>query len=307
MSREKIVTAYWMDCEGYPFQGTQIVRKERYKGSLISHCKGIDLPIVCYTHDKNFKELCELKQTYNLDNLEIKILELSNMKLHKEISKVRDKKFDINLDGRGPEIMWGKFDVLERELDGFDYVYWVDVGLQNPTIFPWRYCGKYNKIEDHIDLKKHWWAELDTYNFNKLFNTKIFKKLKQKCENKIFFLTSINPQISYPFLEKGIIDYSVSAPYPVGGLFGGNTSILKKYINYYWEFCNLVLNKDFLCTEECVMKIAFDKMNAEELFNLNFASYHSGTHDEFHFEMWTEKSSNSKPLYMVWHDILNYE
>ena len=302
--KSKIVTAYWMDVNGYPFQGSSNVRKPRYLGSLIAYCKNINLSIVCYTHSKNLEELESVKLKYELNNLEIKLLELNQVKLHSKISEVRDRNFNTDLDGRGPEIMWGKFDVLERELDGFDNVYWVDCGLQNPSIFPWRYCKQYNTIESHKNLLSPWWAEYDSYDFGSLFNSKIFEKLNIVCSDKISLLTSVPPQINYPFLEKGIIDYSIKTPYPVGGLFGGNTSILKKYINYYWEFCDLVLEKDFLCTEECIMKIAFDKMNSEELLNLNFESYQSGTHDEFHFEMWTEKSLNTKPLYMVWYDLL---
>ena len=75
--KSKIVTAYWMDVEGHPYQGTRQVLKTRYLGSLISHCKGIDLPIICYTHKKNEQELINLKNQYELNNLEIKIL-LSN-------------------------------------------------------------------------------------------------------------------------------------------------------------------------------------------------------------------------------------
>ena len=67
--KAKIVTAYWMDVEGYPFQGTRQSLKTRYLGSLINHCKGIDLPIICYTHSKNKKELLDLKNEYKLDNL----------------------------------------------------------------------------------------------------------------------------------------------------------------------------------------------------------------------------------------------
>jgi hypothetical protein len=112
--KAKIVTAYWMDVEGYPFQGTRQSLKTRYLGSLISHCKGIDLPIICYTHSKNEKELLDLKNEYKLDNLEIKILELSDMKYHSQISQVRDSNFDNCLEGRGPEIMWGKFQAVEQ-------------------------------------------------------------------------------------------------------------------------------------------------------------------------------------------------
>ena len=94
----KIVTAYWMGVNGYPFQGSNDSRKSRYLGSLISHCLGVDLPIICYTHSKNLEELYQLKQEYNLSNLEIKILELTDMRYHKEISKIRDNNFDGNLE-----------------------------------------------------------------------------------------------------------------------------------------------------------------------------------------------------------------
>jgi hypothetical protein len=69
--KSKIVTSYWMDVEGYPFQGTRASRKPRYLGSLISHCRGIKLPIVCYTHKKNEQELIRLKDQYQLDNRQV--------------------------------------------------------------------------------------------------------------------------------------------------------------------------------------------------------------------------------------------
>ncbi len=305
--KTKIVTAYWMDVNGYPFQGSTNVRKPRYLGSLISHCQGIELPVVCYTHSKNLEELNKIKTEYNLSNLEIKILELSDMKYHKQISKIRDEFFNTDLDGRGPEIMWGKFEVIEKELEGFDYVYWLDVGLQHPGIFPWRYSKKYNKIEDHVNLSAPWWSDYDVHNFSSLLNTKIFDNLNLMCENKIALITSINPQISYPFYNLGLIDYTIQTPYPVGGMIGGNTNILKKYIDIFWNFTESVLNYGILCTEEAIMKIALDRMNSEEIVNLYFSAFSSGEHDEFHFNMWNEQSNNQKPFYMIWHDILNYK
>jgi hypothetical protein len=303
--KTKIVTAYWMDVNGYPFQGSGSIRKERYLGSLISHCKNLQLPVICYTHSKSLSEVEKIKNDFNLDNLEIKILELTNVKFHNEINQIREINFNENLDGRGPEIMWGKFDILEREMDDCDRLYWVDCGLQHPGIFPWRYSGKYNKIEDHNNLTARWWEEYDVYNFKPIFNENIFNNLNIKCDNKITFLLSLQPQISYPFLGNGIIDYNVLSPYPVGGLIGGDTKILKKYLQYYWDFAKQVLGKKFLCTEEGIMKLSYDKMSDDEIFKLEFSAYWSGTHDEFHFEMWTEESNNLKPLYMVWNDILN--
>lgn len=307
--KSKIVTGYWMDVEGYPFQGTRASRKPRYWGSLISHCRGINLPIICYTQKKNQEELLSLKNTHNLDNLEIKILELTDMKLHKEISIVRDKNFENNgLDGRGTEIMWGKFQVLEQELDGFDRVYWVDIGLQHPGIFPWRYCVPFGDKSYHSGNGPLAWQhnEMLQYDFTKLFNTKIFEKLNDICDNKIVTLVGSNAQTRYEFKQHGIIDYDIVRDFPIGGLIGGDTIQLKKYIEEFWKLSVEVLKHNFLCTEESIMKVVYDLFDKNHLLDFLFDVHQTNQHDEFHFEMWNKSWNKPKPLYMVWHDILQY-
>ena len=305
--KSKIVTAYWMDVEGYPFQGTRGSLKTRYLGSLISHCRGIKLPIVCYTHKKNEQELLDLKNEYNLDNLEIKILELYDMKYHKEISRIRDINFDNDLSGRGPEIMWGKFQAVEQELEGFDRVYWIDCGLQHPGIFPWMYCVPYGDKKYHIGVQQPVWAncEITQYDFTKLLNTDIFNKLNNICEGKIATLCSTSPQIGYPYGENGIETKPILSPYPIGGMIGGDTEQFKKYLNSFWETCEKVLEKNVLCTEEAIMKVAHDE-NSEIMIPFTFGVYQTNEHDSYHFELWNENTNKPKPLYMVWHDIINY-
>ena len=305
--KAKIVTAYWMDVEGYPFQGTRQSLKTRYLGSLINHCKGIDLPIICYTHSKNKKELLDLKNEYKLDNLEIKILELSDMKYHSQISQVRDSNFDNCLEGRGPEIMWGKFQAVEQELDGFDRVYWIDCGLQHPGIFPWMYCVPYGDKKYHIGVERPIWAdcEITQYDFTKLFNTNIFEKLNNVCDGKIATLCCTSPQIGYPYVEHSIETIPIQAPYPIGGMIGGDTKQFKKYLQTFWETCEKVLDKNFLCTEEVIMKVAHD-INKDIMLPFTFGAYQTNEHDQYHFELWNETFNKPKPLYMVWHDIINY-
>ena len=305
--KAKIVTAYWMDVEGYPFQGTRQSLKTRYLGSLISHCKGIDLPIICYTHSKNEKELLDLKNEYKLDNLEIKILELSDMKYHSQISQVRDSNFDNCLEGRGPEIMWGKFQAVEQELDGFDRVYWIDCGLQHPGIFPWMYCVPYGDKKFHVNVVRPIWAdcEITQYDFTKIFNTNIFEKLNNVCDGKIATLCCTSPQIGYPYVEHGIETIPIQAPYPIGGMIGGDTKQFKKYLQTFWETCEKVLDKNFLCTEEVIMKVAHD-INKDIMLPFTFGAYQTNEHDQYHFELWNETFNKPKPLYMVWHDIINY-
>jgi hypothetical protein len=305
--KTKIVTAYWMDSEGYPFQGIGSIRKERYLGSLKSHCKNLGQEIIVYTHSKNLNEVQKLKDDYNLNNLTIKLLELSEVKLHSSINEVRERFFNEGLNGRGPEIMWGKFDVIERELNDCNQIYWVDCGLQHPGIFPWRYSGKYNKIEEHNGNSFNWWADYDVFNFAPIFNENLINKLNEITTNKLFVITTPNPQINHSqFIETGIID-NITSPYLIAGMFGGNTNIVKEFVDNFWGYASKILERDFLVTEEAIMKLAFDNINKEKIITFSFDVHATQGHDKYHFEMWDESWNELKPLYMVWHDIINYQ
>ena len=305
--KSKIVTAYWMDCQGSPFQGVNPIRKIRYQGSLISHCLGSNLPVVCYTHQRNFDELNEIKLRFNLTNLELKILELTDIKFHKEINNIRTKNFDTDLDGRGPEIMWGKFDVIERELEGFDRVYWVDVGLQHPGIFPWMYSKVYDSNIEGFGVPRDWWNNLDVFNFSKFIDSDIYTKLDQMCDDKLVFVCSYDPQIGYPFLENGILSQPFESPYPVGGMIGGDVKVLKKYINLFWGYAKQMLEKESLCTEEVLMKPSYDLIPDAEKVTLIFNKFASGEHDDYHYKIWDSEKNPFKPFYMMWHDIKNFK
>lgn len=304
--KTKIITAYWMDVHGYPYQGADPVRKTRYLGSLISHCQGINFPIICYTHKINESELLRLKEENNLQNLEIKILELNEVKFHKEISSIRDKNFNTDLNGRGPEIMWGKFQAMEKELDDCDRIYWVDCGLQHPGIFPWMYCLPYGDKKFHTNVTRPYWAdcEITQYNFTKLFNTKIFEKLNGISQGKIVTLGCTSPLIGYEFKSKGIDVGEIVAPYPIGGMIGGDSKKFKKYLESFWGTCQKVIEKGFLCTEEAIMKVAHD-INKDIMITFTFGAYQTNEHDQYHFEVWDQSWNKPKPLYMVWNDILN--
>lgn len=315
--RTKIVTAYWMDCSGYPFYSAASVRKFRYLGSLASHCKGIDLPIICYTHQRNYDELLELKNSQNLGNLEIKLLELSEMQIHPKINEVRERllseRLEKELDGRGPEIMWGKFDAVEREFEDADMVYWVDCGLQNPHLFPWRYSTKYPSREDHDftnpeTLKaKNWGMESDAFDFRSIFNTKIFDRLNELNRGKITFFCSETPNVNFGQLGPNVVDYAIQGPYPVGGVIGGDIEVYKKFMTYFWEAADRVLANNVLCTEEALMKLVYDKIREDEKISLVFYSWFHGfdyNQMNFHFSEYdSETAGYGKPFYTLFNDI----
>jgi len=304
--KTKIVTAYWMDSEGYPYQGAPVVRKERYLGSLKSHCKNLGHEVIVYTHSKNLEEVEKLKNDYNLTNLTIKLLELNEVKLHYEINEVRERFFNEGLNGRGPEIMWGKFDIIERESEDCDQIYWVDCGLQHPGIFPWMYSNKYNKVEDHHGDPFNWWADYEVFNFPSIFNETLINKIKEITTNKMFVISTPSPQTNYSqFTEKGIVD-NIKDPYLIAGMFGGNVGVVKEFANNFWYYANEVIKHDFLVTEESIMKMAFDLINKEQIITFSFDVHATQGHDKYHFQLWDESWNELKPLYMVWHNILNF-
>jgi hypothetical protein len=53
------------------------------------------------------------------------------------------------------------------------------------------------------------------------------------------------------------------------------------------------------------MKVAHD-INKDIMLPFIFGIYQTNEHDQYHFEIWNESFNKPKPLYMVWHDIINY-
>jgi hypothetical protein len=302
--KTKLITGYWMNSPGFPFKTVGDVRKDRYLGSIKAHCENIGLPIICYTNKMSIPELEELKIKYNLDNLTIKIMELSDMKYHNKFMKIRESGIEEG-DGRGCEILWGKIQVMENELNDCDRIFWIDAGLQHPGIFPWRFSKKYFKKEDHSNSIPGWWTEYDVYNFKDLLNQKTFENLYEMTMGKLLILGSSSPQTINDYYELGLVDNVVSDPFPIGGLFGGDIPQVKTFIDSFWVESDKLLDMNQLKTEEYIMKLSYDKMIDSEKISIPFDIHTTYNHDEFHFEDW-DIEKDPKPLYMVWNDILNY-
>lgn len=299
-----------MDVPNYPYQGTERMRTDRYLGSLKSHCTNLGYPIICYTHEKNLDELEKFKSDNKLENLIIKIRELSDMKLHKEISVVRDKFYDTNFNGRGMEIMWGKIDLMERELDGTDYIYWIDIGLQHPGIFPWMYNDLYFDLIFHKfeNSEPPYWNDKQQtqYTFGKLFNKTIIDKIITLSKNKTFLISINQPQCDFSGYVNNKICDEIGVPHIIGGVFGGDVQNFKHFINEFWYFANKNIEYEFFSTEESIMKMCYENMDKNNFITFNFDVWQTNVHDEHHFEMWDVSWNKPKPFYVVFNDILKY-
>ena len=88
-------------------------------------------------------------------------------------------------------------------------------------------------------------------------------------------------------------------------MIGGDVTKVKKYISFCWEYITKMLDNKSLCTEESIMKPAFDKMNEDEVYTPTFTSFYCCEHDDFHFSLWQESWNQPKPFYMAWNDLID--
>lgn len=299
----KIITGYWMDIVAgvdRKYNGSSVARKDRYKGSIISHCRGFKCPVICYTHQRNLQELVELKEEYNLTNLEIKVKELHEIKYSKQILEVENlytmEQLDF-LNGRPPEALWGKFDVMKEECTpDVERIYWMDAGLQSNQIFPYKWCPE----ENNAELFK---VPYKQYNFTKVFNKEMLDKLNIMTAGKFAIVVSPNAQDGYYSFE----DYSPKpGNYPIAGFFGGDPEIVKEFCDRFTDGVNMYIKNNTLSFEQSIMKYAEDKMPEEKLLHLNFYTHQSGIPEQvFHFDGWTLESGYPRPIYAIWEEILN--
>ena len=98
----------------------------------------------------------------------------------------------------------------------------------------------------------------------------------------------------------------MQGPYLIAGMFGGNKNKMKEFIDSFWIYANKVIENDFLVTEEAIMKLAFDNTSFENFIPFTFDVHATNEHDPYHFEIWEQSKNPFKPLYMIWHDMLNY-
>lgn len=306
--KNKIVTSYYMDITDKPYSGQGPARKERYLGSIISHCRGFQCEVVCYTHERNRKELETIKRDYNLENLQIKIKEMHEVKYSAEIRRIEQIKSAEELEhlnGRPPEVLWGKFDVLKEEATSdVDFIYWIDAGLQSNQIFPYKYCPS---VPDTVKTLDDFPTEIfqipyAQYDFTRVFNRSVFEKLETLARDKIVVLTTDTPQCNVFNFE----NYSHTVlNYPIAGFFGGNTSIVRDFCDTFTEGANLYTAHDILDFEQAIMKYVIDVFPAEKMLQYKFETHQGGVPVEvFHFEGWTRESGYPKPIYAIWEEIL---
>jgi hypothetical protein len=304
--KTKIVTGYWMgitELTNNKWVGVAWSRSNRYLSGIINLSKNFaNCEIVCYTHKINLDQLNLLKLKYNLINLTIKIKELDEIKYTNDINYVVDKvpnyMKEWNLDGRPPQVMWGKFDVIRLETtDDIDFIYWIDAGLQSVQLFPLRYNPHLNESDIWTSLEKQG-------NFSLLFNETILETINDLSINKFTTLLSTQPQDGYFSFD----DYQPKREnYPIAGFFGGDKNVVLDYCNIFDNLVKKYTQNNILCFEQPIMKNVTDIIDIQKLLIFSFDIHQTPlTEKEFHYDLWDESKNLPKPIWRIWEE-LKYE
>lgn len=266
--RTKLVTAFYTNIIGHPFYGHEsFSRHERYLHSLRT-LNNLNNEIICYCNEEQFNLLQEYCNTFNLNNVTLKVSNLSDYPNSDRMKEIKDSTNDFKF---YHEVDWNKFYLLEKEYDeNYDYIYWIDVGLSHRGLF----LLKYNPYADKIDGLSRTY---ENYSFLGIFNPQLFEKINNWVGDKLINIS--NQQISH---NPGLLNTTMetSIPYKsmsVGGIIGGKTSLLKWYINEFKNSSVKSLNKNVILNHEAIMSHIYE--NTQD--NFRTFEFQTWYHDDF--------------------------
>lgn len=263
-------------------------RGKMYRESLEAISKtGVD--ITCYTSPE---ELDGLIRYFNVDrgiiNIKFIPFDLYKTYFHADVDAIRDsdnKRYRESPDwiNRCVEVMWSKFIFLKDTIatnPEVDYIYWIDAGLSHSGIIHSRFNSHYeDNYEFFIDLDKsrnHLTAQNDL-----IFNPEFMPDLIRYTGGELLNIaSSANQHVRIDTGENCQHKGSV-----IGGLFGGNITVVRKYCNKIIELFEYYTENKVLHKEEQLMT----KVLTEDWFPTKLYVFDSWYHPD-----WAEPRYNPK-------------
>lgn len=258
--KTKLVTSYYPFHAGAPFWG-QVNRDRWYKYSLAAISNMGE--IVCYTDpgDKGYNQLMELKETFNLQNLSIKIYELLNNPFQERVYAIRTGKKEkynnpeaVGFNTRPTVVYWMKFLFLGMEYEPNTMMYWIDSGLSHTGLFP-SYSSRYGSEPEFPHYPQNFRDnEYKVYHYDQAFTPLVLEGINQYAGNGIINLcrtTSDDSPASFNAMLN--IDMDYQSIHPVAGFFGGSSEKLLPYLSACENVIEQVLAANEVCTEQSIM------------------------------------------------------
>lgn len=253
--KTKIVTAIYSDLYGTKYGG-RMSRRDHYRWSLLSMMKMTDSDFVCYTSENEYQSLLDFfysEQKVDNQKLKIKIFNLDSNNVNDLLKKWKDYEGTKTSD-RCLEIQYMKFFWTQKELDGYEYVFWFDAGLSHCGLIP----NKYLTMKSSNNNRHYFESDL--------FNNNFLKNLIKFSEEKFVIVSKENSK-NYWSGTVGHIHFKNynNSRHVIGGFFGGNKKLWINIIYLFTKYLYKVTEEDKrLYHEEDLMTLMY--RNHEELF-----------------------------------------
>jgi len=243
-------------------------RNEHYKFSLLSLLRMTNADFVCYTSSSDLFNLEDFFYNQNgitKDKLKFIPFNLKETKHYHIFSKYKDIN-SIKSGDRCFEIQYNKFFWFFNERLDYDYYYWIDAGLSHCGIIPDKYLVNNNTHQRYYN----------SYFFDNIF----LDKLKEKSNDKVLLLGKTNTGSNFwsNTLPNQYYKEYDSSYHIIGGLFGGNINVMRKFVDEFEKvFLSVIEQEQRLYSEEQIMSTIFT--NNKQLFNL------------FSFDVWWHENN----------------
>jgi hypothetical protein len=262
----KFITSIYSDLHGTEFGGRPN-RGSHYRYSLLSLLKMTDADFLCYTSDREIKDLKNFFYTeHNISNEQLKfeVFDIGNTKFKDIIDKYKVIEEVIKSD-RCVEVQYSKFHWWWKEDKSYDYYYWIDAGLSHCGLIPDKYLTEA--------------AAMRRYYESNLFNNTFLKNLIEDTGDKFILLGKENDRNYW----SGTVDPKWYTTYDrsihiIGGLFGGHRDKWDNIVNIFENYLeNLLTTEKITYHEEVIMTLMY--FNHKELF------------ERKHFDIWWFKGN----------------
>lgn len=250
----KFVTAIYNGLHHSDFGG-RLNRDFHYLYSLRCLAQ-MGVEIICYTTFVDKHQIEEYLGKYLIKNVQFKIFELSSLKYHRDITRIKKlNSIEYANDNiwvhRCVELMWLKIQWIKMESDNHpsEKIFWIDAGLSHGGIFP----RKFNSAYDVAVEQSH--------QHDLAFNRKLTAKLDKLTDSKLFTFYCTNRQHQYPKLYENEFHIGGSV---VAGLFGGTRGAIDAVKTEFDEIVKYIISHDTLMPEELILTLIYK--NHPELF-----------------------------------------
>lgn len=266
--KTKLVTAIYTGISGHPYYGHEAdSRHHRYLHSLRT-LNGMGVEIICYVNNNQRVEVEEYCQNYSLNNVTVKVSELSNYPYADRMREVKESTNDFKF---YHEVDWNKLYLLEKEFDdSYTHIYWIDSGLSHRGLF----TLKYNPYRDNLSGFS---TDYENYAFTGIFCPELFKKINGYIGNKLLNLNTTFVS-HYPNAVSDVFGDELMFPVmSVGGILGGSVKELNVLIEGFKELAEICLSKNSIINHEAMISIIVQK-NEDKFKTFTFDTWY---HDDF--------------------------